>query len=113
MCVNSRDQVWLGSQVAEEVESPEAGGESTAGADPAAMALGLASASRNEADAFLRNQNSLIDLQKHHLHEQFKNLHLSIWEKQLGVLLRLATLCVGVAVAGFVAVAVWDAMHDD
>jgi len=33
------------------------------------------------------------------LHEQFKHLHLSVWEKRLGVLLRLATLCVGIAAA--------------
>ena len=65
-------------------------------ADPAAVSLALAGASREEADAFLRDQ-------RHHLHEQLKQIHLDICEKWLGVLLRVATLCVGVAVACFVA----------
>ena len=75
-------------------------------ADPAAVALALAGASRAEADAYLRDQ-------RHHIHEQLNQIHLDIWEKKLGVLLRLATLVVGVAVAGFLGKAVWDASHDD
>ena len=75
-------------------------------ADPAAVSLALAGASREEADAFLRDQ-------RHHMHEQLKQIHLDIFEKWLGVLLRMATLCVGVAVACFVAAAVWDAAHED
>jgi len=75
-------------------------------ADPAAVALALAGASRAEADAYLRDQ-------RHHMHEQLKQIHLDVWEKKLGVLLRMATLCVGVAVACFLGVAVWDAAHDD
>ena len=46
-------------------------------ADPAALSLALAGASREEADAFLRDQ-------RHHLHEQLKQIHLDIWEKKLG-----------------------------
>ena len=53
--------------------------------DPAALSLALAGASREEADAFLRDQ-------RHHLHEQLKQIHLDIFEKWLGVALRLATL---------------------
>ena len=73
------------------------------------MALG--GASREEADAFLKDQRELICIQKHHLHEQFKQLRLSIWEKRTGVLLRMATAIVGVAVAGFFGLMVWDAAH--
>jgi len=61
--------------------------------------------------AFLDNQNSLINVQKHHLHEQLTQLHLDIWEKWLGVFLRLATGIVGVAAAAGVALMVWDAAN--
>jgi len=72
--------------------------------DPAAVSLALAGASRPEADAYLRDQ-------RHHLHEQLSQIHLDVWEKKLGVLLRLATLCVGLAVAGGLGKMVWDAAH--
>ncbi len=72
--------------------------------DPAALSLALAGASRAEADAFLRDQ-------RHHIHEQLKQIHLDIFEKWLGVALRLATLCVGLAVAGGLGMMVWDAAH--
>jgi len=98
--------------VAEETEGQDAGAEAVAGGvDPAAVALALNGASREEADAFLKKQGSLIDIQKHHLHEQFKHLHLSVWEKRLGVLLRLATAVVGIAVAAGFSYMVWDAAH--
>ena len=42
------------------------------GLDPAAGEMALASASRKEADAFLRAQRELIADQRHHLHEQLK-----------------------------------------
>jgi tetratricopeptide (TPR) repeat protein len=61
--------------------------------DPTALSLALAGASRVEADAFLRDQ-------RHHLHEQLKQIHLDLFERWLGVALRLATLLVGLAVAG-------------
>jgi hypothetical protein len=99
--------------MAEEAEGPEAGGEPSPGADPAAMAMALGSASRKEADAFLRDQRELIGLQKHHLREQFKQLRLGIWQLRLGVLLRAATAMMGVAIAIVLGAAVWDAAHDD
>lgn len=49
---------------------------STIGVDPAAMALALGGASREDAGAFLKKQSALIDDQQHHLHEQFKHLRL-------------------------------------
>ena len=116
MCVNCAKQAW-GPGVSEEKEGPESGSEGIgAGADPAAIALALGGASRDKADVFLDKQSlladkqsSLIDAQKHHLHEQFKHLHLSVWEKQVGVFLRVATAIVGVAVAAGFALMVWDA----
>ena len=75
-------------------------------ADPAALSLALSGASREEADAFLRDQ-------RHHIHEQLKQIHLDIFEKWLGVSLRLATLIVGIAAASGVALMVWDAAHSN
>ena len=66
------------------------------GLDPAAAALVLAGASRKEADAYL-------DDQRHHIHEQLKQIHLDILEKWLGVALRLATLIVGLAIRAEIA----------
>jgi tetratricopeptide (TPR) repeat protein len=70
--------------------------------DPAAVSLALAGASREEADAFLRDQ-------RHHLHEQLKQIHLDVWEKRLGVLLRVATAFIGVAIAAALGWLVWNA----
>src|SRR3954468_1743529 len=81
----------------EETERAEA-------ADPVAISLALGGASRARADAYL-------DDQRHHLHEQLSQIHLDVWEKKLGVLLRLATLVVGLAVAGGLGLMVWDAAH--
>jgi hypothetical protein len=47
------------------------------------VALALGGASRSEANAYLKDQRAFIADQRHHLHEQFKNLRLSIWEKRL------------------------------
>src|ERR1700733_4293601 len=105
--------------MAEEKEALEPDSESSiGGVDPVAVALALGGASREKADAFLdeqralaTDQRALIADQRHHLHEQFKHLHLSVWEKQLGVLLRLATAIVGFAVATAFGAMVWDAAH--
>jgi tetratricopeptide (TPR) repeat protein len=81
--------------------------------DPVAMALALGGASREDANAFLKKQGALIDDQRHHLREQFKHLHLSVWEKRLGVFLRLATAAVGVAIASAIALTAWNASQAD
>jgi tetratricopeptide (TPR) repeat protein len=52
--------------------SPEGGG---AGIDPAAVALALGGASRDEADAFLRDQRQLSQLQIARLQAQDKHFH--------------------------------------
>jgi tetratricopeptide (TPR) repeat protein len=87
-----------------------------AGVDPTAVALALAGASRERADAFLKKQEAFIDDQRgfvadqrHHLHEQLKQIHLDVWEKRLGVLLRIATAFIGVAIAAAITWLVWNA----
>jgi hypothetical protein len=76
--------------VAEENEGQDTGAEAAAsGVDPAAVALALGGASREDAGAFLKKHGALVDdqreliaVQKHHLTEQFKKLRLDIWEKR-------------------------------
>jgi hypothetical protein len=100
--------------VSEKAERGGSGPESNrAGNDPAVAALALARASRERADSFLTKQEALISAQLHHLHEQIKHLHLDMWEKRLGVWLRVATRCVGVAFAGAAGLIVWDAAHNE
>jgi hypothetical protein len=55
----------------------------------------------------------LIDIQEHHLHRQLKALDLGIWEKRLGVLLRVVTGFVGIVVAAGLVLMLWDAAHAD
>jgi tetratricopeptide (TPR) repeat protein len=88
-------------------EEIERSGEQTG--DPVAVSLALAGASREKADAFLDDQRVLIAAQLHHLHEQLKQIHLDVWEKRLGVLLRVATAFIGVAIAAAMAFLVWNA----
>ncbi len=100
----------LGASMAEESEGSDAGAEASgAGVDPAAVALALNGASRERADAFLKKQEALIEDQRHHLHEQFKQLRLNIWQQRLGVLLRIGTGFVGLAIAAGIAFMIWDA----
>ena len=115
--------------MAEENESQDTGAveASGAGVDPAAVALALGGASREEADAFLKEQRALIAAQKHHvgeqsnylheqskqLAEQLKQLRLNIWQQRMGVLLRIATGFVGVAVAAGVAFMIWHASQSN
>ena len=58
--------------------------------DPVALGMALSRASSNVDDAL----TGYLDDQRRHLHEQLKQLHLDIWEKFLGVFLRLATAVV-------------------
>jgi tetratricopeptide (TPR) repeat protein len=98
--------------VAEEQQGAEPGSDGVGtGVDPVAVALALSGASRAEADAFLREQRALAADQRHHLHRQFTELDLRIWEKRTGVLLRVATAVVGIAFAAGLSYMVWDAAH--
>ncbi len=88
--------------------APESPG---AGVDPVAVALALGGASQAQADAYLNKQAHLADLQAHHLREQFKQLRPSLWQARLGVLLRVATVLVGLAVVAVLGFLVWDAAN--
>jgi len=66
---------------------------------------------REDVARFLRNQNSLVDVQKHHLHEQFKQLRLATFSQRLTIALKLATGLVGVGVIAGLGLAVWNARH--
>ena len=101
----------VGAEVSEDREAPDSGSEGAgAGSDPAAVALALGSASRAEADAYLQSQRKLSDDQRHHLFEQMNSLRLSIWEKRMGVMLRVATAVMGLAFAGALAFFFHDAI---
>ena len=81
----------------------------TEGAPSDAVAMGAAIARAGagvdaELNAYLRDQ-------RQHMHEQLKQIHLDIWEKWLGVLLRVATLIVGLAAGAGAGMMVWDAAH--
>ena len=97
--------------MAEETEGPESGPESIGVAgDPAAVTLALGGASREKADAFLDDQRSLINVQKHHLLKQFS---LALWEKRLGILLRVATVLFGMAILTGLSFLIWDASQSE
>jgi hypothetical protein len=85
--------------------SEELGVEAGSGADPVALGAAMGRSSGvvdEELVAYLRDQ-------RHHIHEQLKQIHLDIFEKWLGVLLRVATLVVGVGLAAGLAIALWEA----
>ena len=109
--VSMAQNLSLGAGVSEETEGQDTGAEASGGVDPTAVALALGGASREDAHEFLKKQGALIDDQRHHLHEQLKQLHIAVWEKWLGVLLRVATAVVGIAVAAGLGLMVWDAAH--
>jgi len=92
-----------------EAEAPAAG----PAADPAAIALGLGSASRAEADAYLRDQRAFIADQRHHLHEQFKQTTLSTFSLRLSITLKLLTALLGIVIVIGLCVAAWNASQAD
>lgn len=104
------------------MSEPEAPAQDSVAPDTGGLAMDLAMEEarsdpslRADVAAFLRDQRSLIEVQrKHlddHLKEQFRQLRLGTWEKRFGVLLRVATAVVGLALAGAVAVMIWGAAH--
>jgi tetratricopeptide (TPR) repeat protein len=83
--------------MSEELESGTSGS-----IDPVAISLALAGASRAKADAYL-------DDQRHHLHEQFKQLRLATLSQRLTIALKIATGAVGLAIIAGLGVAIWSA----
>ena len=105
-------------------ETADAAGQSAAGPDTTGLAIDLAMEEarnhpslRAEVAAFLRDQRSLIEIQKHHLQQQFgpqmRQLYLGLWEKRMGVLLRLATGFIGLVVAAGAAWLIWNAANSN
>jgi tetratricopeptide (TPR) repeat protein len=78
--------------------------EALEAASPVAVAIALSKTSKAnkavdaEAVAFLRDQRSLIEVQKEHLHEQFKRRKLRTWGERLRLALQVMTIGVGVIV---------------
>src|SRR6202042_1184532 len=95
------------------------------GMDPIAVALALGGASRKDAgdflkkqSAFLDNQSALIGDQRHYVRERYKQLveqveetRLRVWSLRVGLLLKLATVAVGIAFVAGAAFMAWDAAH--
>src|SRR4051812_16203111 len=77
--------------------------------DPVALGMAMSRASSRVDDEL----TGYLHDQRHHLHEQLKQIHLDIFEKWLGVFLRLATAIVGVAAAGAVSWLIWQASHSN
>jgi tetratricopeptide (TPR) repeat protein len=108
----------VGAGVSEETTGAESASEGPgAGAGPVAVALALGGADREEANAFLRKQARLADLQAKELAHELELRHWSMLVRHLSGLLKL-TLEVGLAVAAialasFLGAALWNAAHAD
>jgi hypothetical protein len=113
----------VGAVVAEENEGAATGPEGAdAGVDPVATAMALGGASRDEADAFLKDQRALIakqghlvDLQCEYLadKDKFELSHLR-WRRfteQMKGALQFLTAIVGIAFAASLSYMIWDAAH--
>jgi tetratricopeptide (TPR) repeat protein len=104
--------------MAEESERVGSGPEGNgAGVDPTAVALALAGASTEDANAFLKKQGRLLDLRAKELAHELDLRHWSLLVRHLSSLLKL-TFEVGLAVAAvalacFLGAAVWNAAHAD
>jgi Tfp pilus assembly protein PilF len=98
--------------VSEETEGQDTGAEAVAGGvDPAAAALALNGASREDAGAFLKDQRALIADQRHHLHEQLKQLKLGIFSQRISIALKGLTASVGLMAVIALGAVVWNAAH--
>lgn len=97
----------------EEIARPESGDKTGV----FASALALNGASREEADAFLRKQSRLADLQ---IEDQERENRLRHWSLRFGnvsavmkVAFEIALAFIMLAVAVLIASAIWSAAHDD
>ena len=104
--------------MSEETEDSNAGTEaSSAGVDPAAVALALGGASRERADAFLKKQEAFVDLQAKELAHELGLRHWSLWVRHVSGVLKLAfEFSIALVLLGVVALLaneVWAAAHDN
>lgn len=109
----------------EEAEGLESGaGASAVSIDPAALALGLASADRERANAFLEKQEALIAdqqnlvrLQAKELAHELKLRHWSLQLRHASSILKFAlevsVALIAVTLAFFLGAALWNAAHSD
>src|SRR4051812_26303809 len=114
-------QQAVGAGVSGEKEGPETGLSNVsplgAGVEPVAAALALGGASREEADAFLRDQRKLIALQAQELSHELDLRHWSLWVRHASGVLKL-TLELGLgllllALVAGISLMVWNAAHSD
>jgi hypothetical protein len=104
--------------VTEELDGAESGSQGIgAGGDPAALALALGGASREDAHNFLKKQGRLVDLQCEYLadKDKFELSHLR-WRRfteQMKGALQALTAMVGIAVAVGIGLMLWQAAHSD
>jgi tetratricopeptide (TPR) repeat protein len=108
----------VGAGVTEENNGAEA--QASGMPDTAGLAIDLAMeeargnpALQGHVAAFLDDQRGMIADQRHHMREQYKQTRLGVWEKRLGVLLRLATGVMGLAIAGALGFMVWQASQSN
>jgi len=84
---------------------------------PASIALALGGASREEADAFLRKQGRLADLQIEDLERENRMRHWSLRFGNVSAVMKvsfeIALAFVMLAVAGVIVFAIWTAANDD
>ena len=117
--------IRLWGPVSEETEGQDTGAEASgAGVDPAAVALALGGASREDAGAFLKKQSILADaqtrlatLQAQELSHELGLRHWSLWVRHVSGLLKLGLeVSAGLlllAVLGGIGIMVWSAAHAD
>jgi tetratricopeptide (TPR) repeat protein len=115
----------VGAKVSEENEGTAGGPEGVgAGVDPVATAIALGGAGRQEANAFLKDQQALIADQQHLVRLQAKELahelglrHWSLLVRNVSSVLKLTLeLAVGLLLLALVAgisLMVWNAAHSD
>ncbi len=111
--------------MSEEIEGAGTGPDGNGvSADPVAVSLALGGASQAQADAFLQDQRSLIADQKNLVRLQAKELahelrlrHWSLQLRHASAILKFAlevsAALIGLAVAGIIAAALWNAAHSD
>jgi tetratricopeptide (TPR) repeat protein len=111
--------------VSEEAERVSSGLEGNgAGVDPTAVALALAGADRDKANAFLEKQAHLADeqialtrLQAKELAHELKLRHWSLQLRHASAILKFAlevsAALIALALAGIIGAAVWNAAHAD
>ena len=100
--------------MADESDKPGARGSQS---DPLAIPMAVTGASREEADAFLRRQRRLVDLQIGDLEREDEIRHWSLRVRHVSDVMRvtfeLTVALIGLTVIVLIASAVWMAAHDN